>query len=201
MAQEMLRELAPLLAEEGLDVDNLEVPDLQTLQDAMNRAVERRNRELFSPVGPARDMAAATLRDVVRAILGLLADDARHAEELLADVVPNSPDNSEPMVASCMGISLTLLDEWLSGADAGAPAGLAARTRLPKGHWTGGRAAKDILALAARAKAFDSVGSLEMRQGGPQVLAGCALALAVSVRAWSTLTDTPPEELIEAHIR
>lgn len=201
MAQEMLRELAPLLAEEGLDVDNLEVPDLQTLQDAMNRAVERRNRELFSPVGPARDMAAATLRDVVRAILGLLADDARQAEELLADVVPNSPDNSEPMVASCMGISLTLLDEWLSGADADAPAGLAARTRLPKGHWTGGRAAKDILALAARAKAFDSVGSLEMRQGGPQVLAGCALALAVTVRAWSMLTDTPPEELIEAHIR
>ncbi len=28
LANEMLRELAPLLAEEGIDVDNLDVPDL-----------------------------------------------------------------------------------------------------------------------------------------------------------------------------
>ncbi|MDM4722873.1 hypothetical protein QTQ03_25935 [Micromonospora sp. WMMA1363] len=39
MANEMLRELAPLLAEEGIDVDN--IPDMQTLRRAMNRAVER----------------------------------------------------------------------------------------------------------------------------------------------------------------
>ena len=32
MAQELLRELAPLLAEEGIDVDNIDVPDVQTLQ-------------------------------------------------------------------------------------------------------------------------------------------------------------------------
>jgi hypothetical protein len=49
MAQEMLREMAPLLAEEGIDLDN--VPDLETLNRAMARAVERRNLELFSPVG------------------------------------------------------------------------------------------------------------------------------------------------------
>jgi hypothetical protein len=34
IAQEMLRELAPLLAEEGIDVDNIDVPDLDTLQAA-----------------------------------------------------------------------------------------------------------------------------------------------------------------------
>jgi hypothetical protein len=32
MASELLRELAPLLAEEGIDVDNIDVPDLDTLQ-------------------------------------------------------------------------------------------------------------------------------------------------------------------------
>jgi hypothetical protein len=41
MANELLHELAPLLAEEGIDVDNIDVPDLDTLQAAMERAVER----------------------------------------------------------------------------------------------------------------------------------------------------------------
>ena len=43
MANDLLRELAPLLAEEGVDVDNIDVPDMQTLQRAMNRATERHN--------------------------------------------------------------------------------------------------------------------------------------------------------------
>lgn len=30
MASELLRELAPLLAEEGIDVDNIDVPDVDT---------------------------------------------------------------------------------------------------------------------------------------------------------------------------
>jgi hypothetical protein len=42
-ANETLRELAPLLAEEGIDVDNIDVPDLDTRQQALNRAVERHN--------------------------------------------------------------------------------------------------------------------------------------------------------------
>ncbi len=37
-AQELLRELAPLLAEEGIDVDNIDVPDVQTLNRVMERA-------------------------------------------------------------------------------------------------------------------------------------------------------------------
>ena len=51
MARELLRELAPLLAEEGIDVDNIDVPDVQTLQRALNRAMERHNMSLFTPSG------------------------------------------------------------------------------------------------------------------------------------------------------
>ena len=51
LANETLRELAPLLAEEGIDVDNIDVPDLDTLQQAMNRAVKRHNLMRFTPVG------------------------------------------------------------------------------------------------------------------------------------------------------
>lgn len=45
----MLRELAPLLAEEGIaldehgDLSEVDAPDLETLQHALNRAVERQN--------------------------------------------------------------------------------------------------------------------------------------------------------------
>ena len=67
-AKELLRELAPLLAEEGIDVDNIDVPDLGTLQAAMARAIERHNMARFTPVGQARDLAITTLRLVVEAI-------------------------------------------------------------------------------------------------------------------------------------
>jgi len=198
MAQEMLRDLAPILAEEGIDVDNIDVPDLETLQRAMNHAVERRNMELFSPVGPTRDIASATLRLVVEAVL---AGDTVLAGTLLDQVQPESPDNTAATVASCIGIALGLLDDWMSGQDTTAPAGLAQHTSLPTGHFNGERAAIDILVLARKGRASRSLDKLLVRQGGHQVLPGSALALAAATRAWAQLTDTPPAELIPTRIR
>jgi hypothetical protein len=130
MANEMLRELAPLLAEEGIDVDNIEVDDIEKLRRAMNRAVERQNIALFTPVGERRDVAAPALRRVV----ALAEDDAEVASAILQQVQPESPDNAVPEVSACIGIALGLLDNWLSGHDEAAPARLADRVRLPKGH-------------------------------------------------------------------
>jgi hypothetical protein len=198
MANDMLRELAPLLAEEGIDVDNMEVDDIETLQRAMNRAVERKNTALFTPIGARRDTAAAALRLVVEA---LAADDATVAAAILDQVAPESPDNSAPEVSACIGIALGLLDDWLGGHHERTPPRLADRVRLPKGHWTGERAARDILALAARGRAYRSLGSLLTRQGGPQVLHGSALALAATIRTWSNDTDTPVPDLARTAIR
>lgn len=198
MANELLRELAPLLAEEGIDVNNIEVDDIETLQRAMNRAVERQNMALFTPVGRRRDVAATALRLVVEA---LAADDAEVASTILDQVQPESPDNSAPEVSACIGIALGLLDDWLSDNDETTPAGLVGRVQLPKGHWVGERAARDILALAAKGRAFQSLGSLLTRQGGPQVLYGSALALTAAVRTWSNDTDTPVPELARTAIR
>jgi hypothetical protein len=164
MANEMLRELAPLLAEDGIDVDN--IPGIETLQRAMNRAVERRNMALFTPVGDTRELAAAALRLVVEA---LAEDDTTLASAILDQVQPESPDNTAPTVSACIRITLGLLDDWLSGTDPTTPPRLADRVRLPKGHWQGERAARDILALAGKGRAFRSLGSLITRQGGPQV--------------------------------
>src|SRR5436305_5501389 len=85
MADDMLRELAPLLAEEGIDLSGDTVPDIATLQAALNRAVERRNLELFTPVGATRHVAVNTLRRVVHA---LLAGDSATAAQLLDQVQP-----------------------------------------------------------------------------------------------------------------
>jgi hypothetical protein len=198
MAQELLRELAPLLAEEGIDVDNIDVPDLQTLQAALNRAMERHNMSLFTPIGHARELAAATLRLAAEAI----ADgDTPLAARILDQAQPESPDGSAPTVAACTGVALSLLDQWLAGHDTDAPAGLPARTRLPAGHWTGERAAADILSLARKGRAFASLDSLIARQGGQHVLYGSALALAAALQSWAAHNDTPISDLAHTAVR
>jgi hypothetical protein len=198
MAKELLDELAPLLAEEGIDAGNVDVPDLETLQQAMARAVERRNMQLFTPVGQARELAAVTLRLVAEAI----ADgDARLGAAILEQAEPESPDNTAPTVAGCTGVALGLLDDWLSGHDPAAPAGLAQQARLPTGHWIGERAATDILNLARKGRAFRSLDALIARQGGKHVLYGSALALTAAIQAWSRHTSTPVTDLTRATIR
>ncbi len=196
LADETLRELAPLLAQEGIDVDKLEVADLPTLQRALNRAVERRNLELFSPMGATREIAVLHLRRVVEAIL---TDDTRLAGQLLDQVQPESPDNTVATVASCIGIVLGLLDDWL-GAPSGGP-GFGTHIPLPAGHWNGERAATDMLALARKGKAFRSLDKLLVRHRGPQVLAGSALALAAAVTTHPQRGDTHTRDLLKSLIR
>jgi hypothetical protein len=198
MASDLLRELAPLLAEEGIDVDNIDVPDPETLQRALNRAMERHNMALFTPVGQARELAAVTLRLAAEAI----ADgNTRLAAGVLDQAQPESPDGSVPTVAACTGLALGLLDQWLAGQDPGTPAGLATMTRLPAGHWTGQRAATDILTLARKGRAFGSLDSLIARQGGRHVLYGSALALAAALQAWARHAETPLIDLARPVVR
>ena len=198
IAKETLRELAPLLAEEGIDVDNIDVPDLETLRAALGRAIERQNMTRFTPVGHARDLAVTALRLAVEA----LADgDTTLAAQVLKQVQPDSPDNTAPTVAGCIGVALGLLDDWLTGSDPHAPAGLGQRVRLPAGHWLGERAATDILVLARKGRAFGSLDTLIARQGGKHVLYGSALTLAAAIQTWATGTDTPVLDLVRAAVR
>lgn len=204
MAKEMLRELGPLLAEEGISIEDLEnhadldAPDLAAVQAALNRAVERHNMALFTPVGTARDLAVTTLRLTVEAITEANTD---LAAALLDQAQPESPDGRAPTVSACIGVALGLLDTWLSGADPHAPHGLRARTNLPAGHWFGERAATDILVLAGKGRAFRSLDTLLVRQGGQQVLYGAALALAAAITTWATDTTTTPAELARDILR
>jgi len=198
MARELLRELAPLLAEEGIDAGNIDVPDLQTLQAAMSRAVERRNMTMFTPVGHARDLAATTLRLAAEALVG---GDTTLAAAILDQAQPESPGDTAPTVAACIGVALGLLDDWLSGGGSDTPPGLPQRVRLPAGNWTGERAATDILVLARKGRAFASLSTLIARQGGKHVLYGSALTLAATIQAWAAQTDTPVSDLARTTVR
>jgi hypothetical protein len=192
-----MRELAPLLAEEGIDAGNIDVPDPGTLQAALNRAAERHNMTGFTPVGQARDLAATTLRLVIKA----LADgDTAQAAAILAQVQPDSPGNTAATVAACIGVAPGLLDDWLSGADHRTPEDLGRRVHLPAGHWRGERAATDILVLARKGRAFSSLDTLIARQGGEQVLYGSALTLTAATQTWATRTDTPVCDIARAAV-
>ena len=198
MANELLHELAPLLAEEGIDVGNIDVPDLDTLQQALNRAMERHNMALFTPVGQARELAAVTLRLAAEAI----ADgDGALAAAVLDQAQPESPDGQAATVAGCIGLTLGLTDQWLSRHDTSAPPGLAGLTRLPAGHRTGERAARDILTLARKGRAFACLDALIARQGGRHVLYGSALVLAAALQAWARHAGSPLTELARTVVR
>lgn len=196
MADDLMRELAPLLAEDGIDLnDPNSIPDMESLQRALDRAVERRNMQLFTPVGEARALALTTLRLFVEAIAD---DQADLAEAILATAVPESPDGLQATVGGTIGVALDLLDTILGSGHPEAPAGIGARAKLPKGHWFGERAARDILDLARRGRAFRALESLMVKQGSPAVQAGAALALAGVMQAWADLVGKPVDQITRA---
>lgn len=192
-ADELMRELAPILAEDGIDLDDPEsMPDVETLQAALNRAVERRNMELFTPVGEARSLVLTTLRLFVEAIA---SDQTELAGAILATAVPESPDGTQATVAGTIGVALDLLDNILSGNHPDTPAGIGAKARLPKGHWYGERAGRDILELARRGRAYGALGALITKQGSHAVQSGAALALAGTLQIWAGLVDKPVDQV------
>lgn len=198
MADELLHELAPLLAEEGIDLDGGDIPDLATLQAAMDRAVQRHNIQLFTPVGDARDNAAVVLRE---AVIAIGAGDGVRAGQVLDAVEPEPTEPGGASVAGCTGIAVGLLDSWLGGLEVAAPTGLGERIALPAGHWLGERAATDIIVLAGRGRAFRSLQKVIVRQGGYHVLFGSALAVGAVLMRWSQLTGIAVPQLAQEHIR
>jgi hypothetical protein len=90
LAAELIQEIGPLLAEDGFDINNLETDDLDTLNLALGRAIERRNFERFVPVGQTRAMALTALR--------LMAEAISEKETALAEalMLGRDADRSQP---------------------------------------------------------------------------------------------------------
>jgi len=203
LAQQMLAELAPLLAEDGyhLDADGVldgpDTSDPEALQAALDRAVARHNLAQSTPVGTARENTCTTLQLAVQAIA---ADDHTTATALLDTVPPVAATPDEATVAGCIGTGLSLLDTWLSGHHLDTPTDLGASTRLPAGPWDSKHAATDIITNARQHRAFDTQNAIILRHGGRAVHHGTALALTATLQTWATLTDHRIDDLAHLHI-
>lgn len=188
MAPELMRELAPLLRAEGIDLGRVDASHIDEVNAAFGRAVERHNLALSTPTGVQRDNALAVLRVVAQEVAAG-GDDRAHG--LLSSVRPESSD-ARPTVAQVIGVAAGTLDEWL---------GRPPRTRLsgakfPSWSAEARAAATDVLSRAAAGRAFDSLSELTARHGGRALLWGAALAVAVVVRVRSAREGTTADQLL-----
>ncbi len=176
MASELLGEMAPLLAAEGIDLDNLDGTDLGAVNAALARATARHNLELFTPVGARRTGALGVLHRFSDAIA---ANDMPRARSVLASIAPD-PSGDIPAISHVIGVSLGLLDDW--HADSTLRSALA-KTRLPAWEKRSRAAGTDVLALARKGRAFDTLDGLHRRHSGLAIFEGAALVVAASLSA------------------
>lgn len=177
LADEMLTQLAPLLAEEGIDLNDPHADvDLDQINAALSYATERHNMELFTPVGDQRTRALETLREISDAVQQGRTDQA----ELILDAIEPDATSRRPSAAQVIGTSLDLLDSWHSQDPTRTPlAGL----HVPRWLGRGRSVAPDLLALARKSRARASLDQLILNHGGLAVAHGGALLVSASLRA------------------
>lgn len=193
LASQVLGEIAPLLAAEGIDLDNLDLAttDLDAVNAALAAATERHNLMLFTPIGPQREAAYAVLRVVTRAVDD---DDFELAQIVLGSIEPD-PTEGTASVAHVTGVALGVLDRRHADPEL---RGSVSAARVPKWYAKASRAAAvDLLALASKGRAFDSLHSLTVRHGGLALLEGSALAVAASVIAQAAFEGLSVDDLVD----
>ncbi|GAA4834221.1 hypothetical protein GCM10023354_12210 [Garicola koreensis] len=175
LADEMMEEMAPLLAEEGVDLNDPDADfDLDQLNAAMSYATERHNMQLFTPVGSDRAHAHAALREISDAVAG---GDTAQAERILDSIQPDATAH-RPSNAQLIGAALDLLDAWHSAEDL--RSALSAMS-VPRWLGTNRKAARDLLALARKGRAYSSLDKLMLSHGGLAVAHGSALLVAATL--------------------
>ncbi len=171
---EFFESIAPLLAAEGIDLDNPSPDlDLDKLNDVLAQAAERHNLENFTPLGVQREQAIDSLR---RFAVAICDGDAAGAAAVL-DELERDATQSTPAISHVIGVSLGLLDDWFTDS-ALTDALFAARVPQWSGPPDSRAAARRALLVARSGSLFDHAGQLIMAYGGLAVLHGVALAVA-----------------------
>jgi hypothetical protein len=191
MAEALMKEYAPLLAEEGIDFDDPSTFDVETLNEALQRAVERRNFELFVATGTHRSHALMLLQSATKA---LARGDRDTAESIIWTIEPEPRVTGTASVAHVIGVSTGLLDTWNSDRELG---GMLSNTVIPGWDKRGRAAAADILALARKGRAFDAIGSLHLHHSGLAILEGGVLVVAGTVMAMAKAEGRPVKKVAE----
>lgn len=190
MAKELLGQIAPLLADEGIDLDDLDANDLDSVNAALARATERHNLALFTPVGAHLTGAYALLRQFTLAI----AEENIELAEALLGGIPVDPEPNVPAISHVIGVSLGLLDERQTDATL---RHVQARMRVPVWRSKPSKtASRDVTALAAKGRAFEALPDLHRRHSGLAIFEGGALSVAASVIAQAKVEQVPVEDVV-----
>ncbi len=187
LAADLMRELAPFLAEEGVDIDDPTGVDFERLNAVMGRAMVRRSVELSTPVGEQRDYAVTLLRVTAEAIDEGFEDLAR---AVIHSIEPAPTDPNKAAASHVMGLCMELLDSWHGRAEVAFSS-----VRITAWDARSRAAAIDMIALAKKARAFDPLTALTRKYRGFVVLEAGMLAVAASLQSWAASEDTTVREL------
>ena len=111
MGDRMMRELAPFLKAEGIDINdpNADFTEAE-FHAAMEKAQGEYNRRLFNPTSAHRGLALEKLRSFV---LAFAEGDIKRAEAVVSSL-PSDPEDFTPSTAQVTGAAMGLVDEWFT---------------------------------------------------------------------------------------
>jgi len=193
MADELLTELQPYLLDDGVDLRTSSFDDLDALNAALGRAVERRNAALFQPTPAQRSYAKTVFRLVTEALHDRQKD---LAQAIVWGIAPEVKDDEQASVAHVIAVGLDLIDEWV--ADDATRDSVFALRLAP---WNGeAHAAVDgiLTAADAPAGALSQVGRLITTHGGLALLEGVAIAVAGTLQANARIRKRSLDESVSA---
>ena len=175
-----------MLPERGVDLDDLELCDLQTLQEALNRAAERINLAHFTPVGEARSLAASRLREAIDAFAAGENEVARRvltrlpAEAREGTSRPSAHASASDSVFSTTGFRrLAFDDPRRAGPSRPRPRSPICPHRRRTGRCSDRHARTPW-------RRIGDLGCLVSEYGDETLLLGCVMALSAVAGAWST---------------
>ena len=187
---DLLEQLAPLLADEGIDVKHLNEADPERLKAAMMRVVERHNLELSTPVGEQRVRTVNTLRELLTAHH---AQDGAQIQVLFGSIGP-VPTRHRPSSGHLTGVTVETLDTIYRNEQYHPTLHI---IEIPKVETTTRAAAQHILGLAAKGRAFRSLDALLGEHGGFEVSRAGVLLLTATVQAIATHRDADFDEILD----
>ena len=175
MADEILAEIAPLLAAEGVSLTDGRTYSEQELNGALQRAFSRRNFDAFVATGGDRIAAFRAIRGAAECVWD---DDVDGFKSSVAAITPDTV----PTAAQAIGTTLSLLDAWFANG------GVAARFGRPsfgRDRWDidAARAGYEIHKRAKKRTAFDSRMEFIASWGGLSVLTFSMLIVFEGLRA------------------
>ena len=192
MSDRMMRELAPFLKAEGIDIDDPNADFTEAdFHVAMEKAQVEYNRRLFTPVGAHRGLALGKLRSFS---VAFAEGDIKTAEAVVASL-PSDPEDFSPSVAQVTGAAMGLVDEWFTDDVHGPKLG---GVMAPK--WSAKKSrnvARDILALAHKGRVVDSLDRLIANNSGLPVLEGAMLAVAAAVARLAKRNKVSEQEVVD----